>query len=130
MCTVRTDRLRLQENREVVYQSARASRLRRACMNDAHRRWATLCARAFTTTATSPLFVAFWHGYHIHHSAMTNYGNDTCKPDRDVILGMTHPRDVRLQIYISLTLGVGAFLLFCVRLLRVTAKLQRANQLL
>jgi hypothetical protein len=27
-----------------------------------------------------------------------------------------HPRDVRLQIYISLTLGVGAFLTFCASL--------------
>jgi hypothetical protein len=37
-----------------------------------------------------------------------------CKSGRDVV-GSQDARDVRLQLYISLTLGVGAFLLFCVR---------------
>jgi hypothetical protein len=32
------------------------------------------------------------------------------------VVGDPDARDVRLQLYISLTLGVGAFLLFCVRL--------------
>jgi hypothetical protein len=35
-----------------------------------------------------------------------------CKSGRDVV-GSQDARDVRLQLYISLTLGVGAFLLFC-----------------
>ncbi|KAH7402050.1 hypothetical protein DE146DRAFT_677081 [Phaeosphaeria sp. MPI-PUGE-AT-0046c] len=40
-------------------------------------------------------------------------GNNTCNSGRDDIHGKDHPRDIRLQIYISLTLGVGAFLTFC-----------------
>jgi hypothetical protein len=66
----------------------------------------------------SPL-AYLWHGYQIHHSDMINHRNDTCKAARDDILGTTRPRDVRLQIYISMTLGVGAFLVFCVRLSRL-----------
>lgn len=49
---------------------------------------------------------------------MIKNANDSCTADRDDILGTTRPRDVRLQLYISLTLGVGAFLGFCVRRLR------------
>lgn len=62
------------------------------------------------------LFFGFWHGLYSHHSAMTDRYNKTCDAVSDPadILGQIHPRDVRLQIYISLTLGVGAFLLFCV----------------
>lgn len=37
-----------------------------------------------------------------------------CRSGREVV-GNQDARDVRLQLYISLTLGVGAFLLFCVR---------------
>ena len=51
---------------------------------------------------------------------MINHRNDTCKAGRDDIFGTGRPRDVRLQIYISLTLGVGAFLVFCVCILRAT----------
>ncbi|KAL6706884.1 hypothetical protein ACN47E_005027 [Coniothyrium glycines] len=40
-------------------------------------------------------------------------GNDTCDVGRDDIWGTSRPRDVRLQIYMSLTLGLGAFLTFC-----------------
>ncbi|KAF2831957.1 DUF221-domain-containing protein [Ophiobolus disseminans] len=39
--------------------------------------------------------------------------NKTCNLGRDDIYGTSRPRDVRLQIYVSLTLGVGAFLTFC-----------------
>ncbi|KAH7391967.1 hypothetical protein BKA66DRAFT_458879 [Pyrenochaeta sp. MPI-SDFR-AT-0127] len=38
--------------------------------------------------------------------------NKTCG-GQDDIWGKSRPRDVRLQIYISLTLGLGAFLTFC-----------------
>ncbi|KAF1920159.1 hypothetical protein BDU57DRAFT_552622 [Ampelomyces quisqualis] len=38
--------------------------------------------------------------------------NNTCGVHKD-IWGINNPRDVRLQIYISVTLGVGAFLTFC-----------------
>lgn len=62
--------------------------------------------------------LAFWHGSHIQHSAMIPLKNHTCQSGGHDWLDNTHPRDVRLQIYISMTLGVGAFLLFCVRLLR------------
>jgi len=49
--------------------------------------------------------------------------NGTCDAQSDQdIWGKEHPRDVRLQIYISLTLGVGAFLLFCVWLWRILAE--------
>ncbi|KAJ4344008.1 hypothetical protein N0V95_006428 [Ascochyta clinopodiicola] len=44
---------------------------------------------------------------------MTDYGNNTCPGDHDDIYGRDRPRDILLQLYISLTLGVGAFLLFC-----------------
>jgi hypothetical protein len=45
-------------------------------------------------------------------------GNDTetCYLGREDIWGKLRPRDVRLQLYISLTLGVGAFLTFCASL--------------
>lgn len=39
-----------------------------------------------------------------------------CRSGSDVVTDHD-ARDVRLQIYISVTLGVGAFLLFCVRTL-------------
>jgi hypothetical protein len=39
--------------------------------------------------------------------------NETCNIGRDDIYGTSRPRDVRLQIYLSLTLGLGAFLTFC-----------------
>ncbi|KAF2854770.1 DUF221-domain-containing protein [Plenodomus tracheiphilus IPT5] len=39
--------------------------------------------------------------------------NDTCGGDPDDIFGTARPRDVRLQIYISLALGLWAFLTFC-----------------
>lgn len=42
-------------------------------------------------------------------------GNKTCpKPGNDDIWQPSRPRDVRIQIYISLSLGIGAFLTFCV----------------
>lgn len=41
--------------------------------------------------------------------------NNTCRVHSDV-WGVNNPRDIRLQIYISLTLGVGAFLTFCASL--------------
>ncbi|KAH8726314.1 hypothetical protein GQ44DRAFT_706105 [Phaeosphaeriaceae sp. PMI808] len=44
---------------------------------------------------------------------MIEAGNSTCGLGRDDILGISRPRDVRLQIYISFTLGIGAFLTFC-----------------
>jgi hypothetical protein len=40
-------------------------------------------------------------------------GNSTCGSED--IWGIARPRDVRLQIYISFALGLGAFLTFCVR---------------
>ena len=47
---------------------------------------------------------------------MDEHKNKTiCRSGRDVV-GDQDARDVKLQLYISLTLGVGAFLLFCVRL--------------
>jgi hypothetical protein len=58
---------------------------------------------------------------------MINQRNDTCKAGRDDIFGTGRPRDVRLQIYISLTLGVGAFLVFCVRFLRATTQRKSTN---
>lgn len=39
-----------------------------------------------------------------------------CRSGSDVVTDH-NAREVRLQIYISVTLGVGAFLLFCVRTL-------------
>ncbi|KAF1845818.1 DUF221-domain-containing protein [Cucurbitaria berberidis CBS 394.84] len=44
---------------------------------------------------------------------MIEGNNNTCRAGRDDIWGKSHPRDLRLQIYISLTLGLGAFLTFC-----------------
>ncbi|KAH6612707.1 hypothetical protein C7974DRAFT_369744 [Boeremia exigua] len=44
---------------------------------------------------------------------MTDHSNDTCKTGSSDTFGTGHPRDIRLQLYISVTLGVGAFLLFC-----------------
>lgn len=48
---------------------------------------------------------------------MLEGNNSTCNADQDDIWGRSRPRDVRLQIYISVTLGLGAFLTFCVSLL-------------
>jgi hypothetical protein len=45
-----------------------------------------------------------------------NRTNNTCGAYRYDPRGDDHPRDIRLQIYISLTLGVGAFLTFCASL--------------
>jgi hypothetical protein len=48
---------------------------------------------------------------------MTGDGNDPklCKEaDPDDLWGTTHPRDIWIQIALSLTLGLGAFLTFCV----------------
>lgn len=59
---------------------------------------------------------------------MTDHRNDTCKAGRDDVFGLNHTRDVRLQIYISLTLGLGAFLAFCVRLLRNATRRRWANR--
>jgi hypothetical protein len=57
----------------------------------------------------------------MQHSAMT-IDNKTCPAvSRDDVIGL-RPREVRLQIYISMTLGVGAFLLFCVRPSRIAAQ--------
>ncbi|QRC93706.1 hypothetical protein JI435_039030, partial [Parastagonospora nodorum SN15] len=53
------------------------------------------------------------HGRRRHSSAMIPRNNRTCNLGPDEILGTSRPRDVRLQIYLSLTLGVGAFLTFC-----------------
>ncbi|CAO2649135.1 Nn.00g100840.m01.CDS01 [Neocucurbitaria sp. VM-36] len=39
--------------------------------------------------------------------------NRTCNAGRDDIWGFSSTRDVRLQIYISVSLGLGAFLTFC-----------------
>ncbi|KAF1942686.1 DUF221-domain-containing protein [Clathrospora elynae] len=44
---------------------------------------------------------------------MIEGNNKSCNVGRDDIYGISRPRDVRLQIYISLTLGLGAFLTFC-----------------
>ena len=41
--------------------------------------------------------------------------NSTCKDGSDDIWGTSRPRDVRLQIYLSFSLGLFAFLTFCVR---------------
>jgi hypothetical protein len=46
---------------------------------------------------------------------------NSCKEGSDDIWGTSRPRDVRLQLYISVTLGLGAFLTFCVCLDRLTA---------
>lgn len=54
------------------------------------------------------------HGVERHFLAMLE-GNKPCKAAQDDIWGKARPRDVRIQIYISLTLGLGAFLTFCVR---------------
>jgi hypothetical protein len=43
-------------------------------------------------------------------------GNDTCKKGSEDIFNKEHPRAFHLQIVISATLGIGAFLTFCVRL--------------
>ncbi|KAH9878660.1 hypothetical protein IAQ61_001932 [Plenodomus lingam] len=39
--------------------------------------------------------------------------NNTCGSANDDIWGTVRPRDVRLQIYLSLALGLGGFLAFC-----------------
>jgi len=44
---------------------------------------------------------------------MIESGNRTCGSGRDDIWGTARPRDIRLQIYISLALGSAAFLAFC-----------------
>lgn len=57
------------------------------------------------------------HGVRSHILAMTTLpkpGNNTCNDGKDDPFGKDRPRDVRLQIYISMTLGVLAFLAFCV----------------
>jgi hypothetical protein len=41
-------------------------------------------------------------------------GDRTCKEGRDDLWGTSNPRDTRIQIYISIALGVLAFLTFCV----------------
>ncbi|KAH9860654.1 hypothetical protein J1614_011985 [Plenodomus biglobosus] len=53
------------------------------------------------------------HGHLIQLLDMIEGKNNTCGTGSDDILGTARPRDVRLQIYISLALGVGAFLMFC-----------------
>jgi hypothetical protein len=40
-------------------------------------------------------------------------GRHNCTVGRDDPFGQSRPRDIRLQVYISLTLGLGAFLAFC-----------------
>lgn len=58
-----------------------------------------------------------WNGCQKYDSVMEQpHKNKTaiCRSGREVV-GNQDARDVRLQLYISLTLGVGAFLLFCVR---------------
>jgi len=56
-----------------------------------------------------------FHGFSIPRSDMIESGNRTCGSGRDDIWGTARPRDIRLQIYISLALGSAAFLAFCVR---------------
>jgi hypothetical protein len=58
------------------------------------------------------------HGTRSHVLAMNDpfTNNKTCDVGRDDIWGTGRPRDVRLQLYISLTLGVLAFLTFCASL--------------
>lgn len=51
------------------------------------------------------------HIYHLTHAMIPSKGNDTCGSDDP--FGEKHPRDIRLQIYLSLILGIGAFLTFC-----------------
>lgn len=53
------------------------------------------------------------HGAHSISLVMTE-SNNTCGDASDDIWGIVHPRDVRLQIYMSFALGLGAFLTFCV----------------
>ena len=56
--------------------------------------------------------------------------NKTCPAvSRDDVIGL-RPREVRLQIYISMTLGVGAFLLFCVRQSRIAGQQHRADHII
>ncbi|KAF2185100.1 DUF221-domain-containing protein [Zopfia rhizophila CBS 207.26] len=38
---------------------------------------------------------------------------DTCKSGLDDVWGTARPRDTRIQIYVSVALGLGAFLTFC-----------------
>jgi hypothetical protein len=38
----------------------------------------------------------------------------TCPKSQDDFWGTSNPRDTRIQIYISIALGVTAFLTFCV----------------
>ncbi|RAR12752.1 DUF221-domain-containing protein [Stemphylium lycopersici] len=45
--------------------------------------------------------------------AMRDEHNRTCTIGRDDILGTSRPRDIRLQVYFSLALGLWAFLTFC-----------------
>tara|TARA_R110002003_G_scaffold110_13_gene9341 strand:+ start:7574 stop:7741 length:168 start_codon:yes stop_codon:yes gene_type:complete len=47
---------------------------------------------------------------------MIEGNNHTCKVGQDDIWGNSRPRDIRLQIYISLTVGLVAFLTFCASL--------------
>jgi hypothetical protein len=70
-----------------------------------------LTSPTFTARATRRRKLAM-HGSSSRHLEMIK-GNDTCGGDD--IWGTARPRDVRLQIYISFALGLGAFLTFCVR---------------
>jgi len=56
------------------------------------------------------------HGARTHLSVMIEGNNKNCTAGKDDIWGTSRPRDVRLQIYISLTLGILAFLTFCASL--------------
>ncbi len=51
----------------------------------------------------------------------------TCGAGRDDIWGTSHPRDIHLQIGISLTLGVGAFVTFCVQSVDLAEKYSVTN---
>ncbi|KAL5117204.1 hypothetical protein ACEQ8H_004893 [Pleosporales sp. CAS-2024a] len=44
---------------------------------------------------------------------MIPHRNDTCNIGRDDPYGRNRPRDIHLQLYLSLGLGVGAFFTFC-----------------
>jgi hypothetical protein len=73
-----------------------------------------ICARC----SKASYFSAF-HGARTYFLAMIpgTGKNNTCNVGRDDPFGTSRPqRDVRLQIYISLTLGMGAFVSFCASL--------------
>jgi hypothetical protein len=76
-------------------------------------------------------YLSAFHGARTYFLAMIpgTGKNNTCNVGRDDPFGTSRPqRDVRLQIYISLTLGLGAFMSFCASLPYCTARCNSSNQ--